>query len=640
MKILVVVPQSREIPTSYPPYGALYIASWLIQNGYEAEIFNMDINRSTVLELIEKIHEYKPDVVGLSGIVSTSYKYIKQIALAIKNEKLNIPVILGGQLSRAADVVLQNTLVDYVVIGEGEVIMLSLLAHLKGEYPINEVKGIAYRKDGEIVHTAPGNQIRDLDSLGQPLWEMIDMDKYLLNPLDRWSDFIRHGAQFSKHFNDLLDGDAKAFTIMTGRGCTDWCTFCTRNIKGLRKHSHEFLLDMIEHLEKTYNVKFYCFGDESFISSKKWVYEFIEKLKARKLNIAFYILGARVDTVDKELLRALKDAGCFMIEYGFEHGSQRMLDMMEKRATAAENYRVYHWTRELGMYTVPSNVINMPGETQESINESIEFMKSLKGLEPNNFFINYAQAHPGTPLFDYALQTGMISDADEYLEKISDLDAADMHQAIERGVFMNFSGRPIEEVLSWQNYMRTQVNSSKGSNKSKFRQFLVRIRKHTGFIISLGPINYFKKYRTVYVEKIKYRFIKEKIAKSAVNNQTNVSEFWPTQIDLDDEVLMKKIKKFQYTDRKIKTLNVGEYTMDYYEDTYDNDFVIDDKTKITRGPSLREFVDSVHSQSNPSLSVPIETKKDIVFTDTKDEMKHVHMVNLDNLMTEFQGEVQ
>ena len=124
-----------------------------------------------------------------------------------------------------------------------------------------------------------------------------------------------------------------------------------------------------------------------------------------------------------------------------------------------------------------------------------------------------------------------------------------------------------------------------------------------------------------------------------MNNQADVSEFWPTQIDLDDEVLMKKIKKFQYTDRKIKTVNVGQYTMDYYEDTYDNDFVIDDKTKITRGPSLREFVASVHSQSNPSLSVPINTKKDIVFTDTKDEMKHVHMVNLDKLMTEFQGEV-
>ena len=159
-----------------------------------------------------------------------------------------------------------------------------------------------------------------------------------------------------------------------------------------------------------------------------------------------------------------------MIEYGFEHGSQRMLDMMEKRSIVAENYKVYNWTRELGMHTVPSNVINMPGETQETINESIEFMKSLEGLEANNFFVNYAQAHPGTPLFDYALQTGMISDADEYLEKISDLDAADMHQAIETGVFMNFSGRPLDEVLSWKNYMQTQVNSGKEGIKGQFKK--------------------------------------------------------------------------------------------------------------------------------------------------------------------------
>jgi len=613
----MVVPQCREDTTSYPPYGALYIASWLIQNGYDAEIYNMDSNRYTVSQLIEKIHEYKPDVVGLSGIVSTSYKYIKDMALAIKNDKPDITVILGGQLSRAADVVLNNTSVDYVVIGEGEVIMLSLLAHLKGKHSIDEVKGIAYRKNGEIVHTPPGDQIRDMDSLGQPFWEMIEMDRYLQHPLERWGDFINSGAQFSKHFTDNLDDDVKAFTIMTGRGCTDWCTFCTRNIKGLRKHSQEFVLDMIEHLQKTYNVQYFCFGDESFISNKKWVYEFIDQMKARNLNIVFYILGARVDTVDYDLLKALKGAGCFMIEYGFEHGSQRMLDMMEKRSIVAENYKVYNWTRELGMHTVPSNVINMPGETQESINESIAFLQSLKGLQPNSFFVNYAQAHPGTPLFDYALKTGLISDADDYLEKLSDLEIADWHVAVKKGIFLNFSGRPLDEVQSWQSQMYKKVNGQAGI-KGLFRVTLFRIRRHTGLIFWLGLINYLTKYGPVIVEKIKYHYINKKVVKSEMYKQADVSVVNP-QIGMDDEVLIKKIKKFQYTDRKIKTMNVGQYTMDYYEDTYDN-------TKITRGPSLREFVESasVQSQSNSSD-----------LTDTKKEMKHVQVVNLDKLMTEF-----
>ena len=634
MKVLIIVPQCRPEPTLYPPYGALYIASWLIQNGHESEIFNMDINRYSVSDMIDKLHEYHPDVIGISGIVSTSYKYVKQIARAIKEEMANIPVILGGQLSRAADTVLKNTAVDYVVIGEGEVIILSLLAAIKEQLLISDVKGIAYIDNGEVKYTEPGDQIRDLDSLSSPMWELIEMDKYLIDPLDRWGPFIKGGAKFSNHFYENIEDGVKSFTIMTGRGCSDWCTFCSRNMKGLRKHSQDFILNMIEYLKNTFNVKYFVFGDESFISNKKWVYEFIDKLKARNLQIAFYVLGARVDTVDRNLLIALKDAGCFMIEYGFEHGSQRMLDMMEKRSTVAENYRVYKMTKDIGLFTVPANVINMPGETNETIKESVRFLQSLKDLGTDNpangfqYFVNYAQAHPGTPLFDYAVQTGMIENQDTYLENISDLNAGDFQQAIKKGVYLNFSGRPLEEVLSWSNLFRPSSRPNDRENIVK------KVYRHIGLIFSMGIMKYSRRYGRVLNQRLSLvvkRFeaymkapldrdyyqkglgiFSKKIRKSAAGETTVHNP----QIGLDDDSLIIKIKKFKYDKRERKKMNIGRFTMEYYVDLYDG-------LEIVRYPSLRSLIFSLQSQCSSSLIIP---------TDTKQSMRKVHTAPLSQLI--------
>ena len=610
MKVLIIVPQCRPEPTFYPPYGALYIASWLIQNGHEAEIFNMDVNRYSVSDMIDKLNEYHPDVIGISGIVSTSYKYVKQIARAIKEEMENIPVILGGQLSRAADIVLKNTAVDYVVIGEGEVIILSLLAAIEEQLLISDVKGIAYINNGEVRYTAPGDQIRDLDSLSFPMWELIEMDKYLIDPLDRWGSFIKAGAKFSNHFYENIEDGVKSFTIMTGRGCSDWCTFCSRNMKGLRKHSQDFILNMIEYLKNTYNVTYFVFGDESFISNKKWVYEFIDKLKARNLQIAFYVLGARVDTVDRNLLIALKDAGCFMIEYGFEHGSQRMLDMMEKRSTVAENYRVYKMTKDIGLFTVPANVINMPGETNETIKESVRFLQSLKDLGTDNsfsYFVNYAQAHPGTPLFDYAVQTGMIENQDMYLENISDLDAGHFQQAIEKGVFLNFSGRPLEEVLSWQGLFSSLNPLSIKKN------FIKKAYHQIGLLFSIGIKKYKRRYGRVLIQRL---LLLVKRSGANITAAAGETTFNNPQIGLDDDSLIIKIKKFKYDKRERKKMNIDRFMMEYYVDRYDG-------IEIVRYPSLRSLIFSLQSQCSSSLSTP---------TDTKQSMKKVHTAQLSQLM--------
>jgi len=414
MRVLIIIPKCDIKPTRYPPYGALYIGTYLKQQGYEVKLYNLDILRPETKEVLEYIKRFNPDVIGFSAIVSNVYAYIKELSRQIKDTFPNLFMVLGGQLSNASEVVLLNTPIDVTVISEGEKTIINLLESVKSGSSLKEVKGIAYRNGGDIIYTAPVDLIKQIDELPFPDFELIDMKKhYVHTPTVGFRNYIPHIKD--PRFREPKRQGQKAFTIMTGRGCHAKCTFCCRNMKGIRKHSSEYILDLIEMLKDKYNVGYFTFGDESFVSTKRWVLDFLVKMQKRKLDILFLVMGARVDTVDKELIYALKDSGCFMIEYGYETGSQRMLDMMEKRTTIAENYRTHLWTVEAGLYTVPANVINMPGETPETINDTIHFLKSLK-MDVPQLIIKYAQAQPGTPLYEYALLTGLIHNVDKIFQ--------------------------------------------------------------------------------------------------------------------------------------------------------------------------------------------------------------------------------
>ena len=489
-KTLLIVPPCGPSATSYPPYGALYIGTYLQNKGYEVKVLNIDLERLNNSETIKRIKEYGPDIIGFSAIVSNSYKYIKDLSFEIKKNFPKIFMLMGGQLSYAAKVVLTHTPVDLVVIGEGENTIIELYEYLSGDPSFKDAIGVAYKevegewvkksqtvswlgkingiaykeKNGEIIYTEMVKQIPNLDDLSVTNYNLIDMKSYLLTGKQRFGDFHIKDPRFYEPHRQ----DKKAFTIMTGRGCQAKCSFCTRGVRGLRKHSPEYILDMMEHLIKEYNVGFFTFGDESFVSSKRWVLNFLEKLKARKFDILFYILGARVDIIDRELIFALKDAGCFMVEYGYESGSQRMLDTIEKRTTVTENYRTHRLTvKEAGMNTVPAFVINLPGETSETISETIQFIKSLELDEPM-FLVKYAQAQPGSPLYEYGLLSGMIKDEDQYLYNIYETHPGDLDVAFKNNVLHNFSKQPLDEVFSWQEWMLSEIKQDcEKRNKKK-----------------------------------------------------------------------------------------------------------------------------------------------------------------------------
>jgi radical SAM superfamily enzyme YgiQ (UPF0313 family) len=168
----------------------------------------------------------------------------------------------------------------------------------------------------------------------------------------------------------------------------------------------------------------------------------------------------RVKGVSPDIIKIMKDAGCRSIIYGMETGSERMLQVMEKMVSLEDNYNAMRWTIEAGLYTVPQLVIAMPGETSETIKETADFLSYSLTLDrsqnPKNISINFAQALPGTPLYEYGRNKGLIGitteEEEQYLLTVSNIEAGDGAKTI------NFTDYPRLVPLSYPRIIRSIVN--------------------------------------------------------------------------------------------------------------------------------------------------------------------------------------
>lgn len=498
VRILIIIPPLRETPTYYPPFGALYIAASLLEDGHDVQILNVDVVRISPSEVLKRIRDFSPDIVGFSGIVTTAYKYIKEMSGIIRKNLPEVKLVVGGSISAASEIILHNTSIDIVVKGEGEITIKELVSSLNDDKDLTGVKGISFRDDqNKIITTASREQIKNIDDISYPAYDLLDMEHYLVDPFKYIKGFLQSGYDdVDPRFYDAHRKDKKMMVVHTARGCTHRCTFCQRHMTGIRLNSLEYLFDYIEFLMKKYNVGFFSLGAELFLPSKKYYWEFIEGMKERNLDILFYVCGARVNTVDKGILQALKEIGCWMIEYGFESGSQKVLDIMEKGTRVEQNIQVARWTKEAGLFTVPAIILGMPGETTETVRDSIDFLKEID-IGWHQFSINYPLALPGSALYDYARLKGYITNEDEYLESVSDTNASMLVNKNEkRDCFINYTDQPDEVVKGWQNLLKDEMeryyikNKMKGNYALKFLRvfILYYLRKIPGILQREGFI--------------------------------------------------------------------------------------------------------------------------------------------------------
>lgn len=360
------------LDTHCPPLGLLYIASYLRAHGHEPVVLDVAARRFSLGESVNRILSESPDVVGISAKTINIHNAFS-IAAMLKGHHPHLPLVLGGAHVTAVpeETMKAFPAFDYAVIGEGEVTFLELLAELGDHGNPQETRGIAWKgQDGLPVVNRSRPSIEDIDTLPFPAWDLLP-------------DFP-HGYKHSALETKRLP----AASIITSRGCPFGCSFCDRAVFGstVRQHSAEYTVRMIRHLVEEYRVRDLMILDDNFILDRKKLFAVCDAIIDESLDLSWYCQGhARFMTEDR--LRKIRAAGCWFIEMGIESGCDRILRSIKKNTTKDEIERAVKRARSAGLKVKGNFIFGLPGETRKSMEETIEFARSIDlSYFQQNFF--------------------------------------------------------------------------------------------------------------------------------------------------------------------------------------------------------------------------------------------------------------
>lgn len=402
MKILLLVPptDTKTVTTKYqlaflnftaPPLGLGYIAAVLEENGYT----NIQILDSHALAIsFETYRNYikrcNPDYIGIQALTPNFYDALKAARLA-KEENVTM-VTLGGYHPTAMPeecLTLGKGFIDLVFRGEAEYSTLEFIQCIERGKDWKKVDGISYiDKNNQIVHNPPAPLIKDLDSLPLPSRHLLPMDKYRI-----------FGSSFP------------ATSVITSRGCPYSCDFCSvsafHNSKW-RPRSPEKIADEIRFLREVMDLKATAFVDDLFFISKRRVKKLSRELS--RIKDIYWGATTRADIGEFELLNLMRRAGCRLVFVGVESGSQMILDNIHKKTSINQIENYFDNTRKARMDSLASVSFGFPGETRQSIIETIDWI--INRLDPSLALFTLATPYPGTDFYKEMLNQGKIKEHD------------------------------------------------------------------------------------------------------------------------------------------------------------------------------------------------------------------------------------
>lgn len=421
MKILLIDPPTIHLkgsdnPRAYFPLGLLSIAGVLKRENYNVEIYDTKVSGNIYINsniihfgdnwniVDRRIREYNPDIVGISNLFSSQWTNALKIAQITKEIDKGILTIVGGpHASVKPDDFLKDGYVDFVVLGEGEYTIIDLLGQLKEKKSdFREIKGIAFRENGQIIVNERREFIKDLDALPFPAYELVDVENYFL-------------LQKKGFGSRPLGAGERAVSLFTSRGCPYKCVFCSINLslgKKFRAHSAGYVLNLIEMLIKKYQVNFIHFEDDNFTFNKVRFNNIMDGILTKKIKIKWGTPnGVRADTLnDEDLLFKMKSAGCAYLNIGIESGDQKILDtVINKQLDLDVVISIAQKCHKLNIRLSAFFVVGFPGETIQNIKNTLKFALMLQRKYDVFPFVSYATPLIGTRLYDIAQKGGYLT---------------------------------------------------------------------------------------------------------------------------------------------------------------------------------------------------------------------------------------
>ena len=375
MKVLLLFKPNPEIVNTQQniiPNGLLYIAALLLKNNIDAEVLNLAGKNWD--ECKQLIKEKAPSIVGIGCYTFNRNTCIK-LAGIIKEINKEIKVVFGGPHSSIMQSKLMENCndIDITVLNEGEITFLEIVERLKKGTSLESLPGIVYRANGNIINNSPRAPLENLDALPIP------------------ADYFKYKR------------------IITSRGCPGRCIFCdTPKLWGqkVRLRSPKNVAGELEMLHKKYGICSFIISDDTFTFDKNRTIEICKEIINRGLKIT-WDCRSRVNFIYEERLRWMKKAGCVSVSYGIESGSQKILNTLKKGITTQQIREAAALTRKFGFSLNYFIIAGSPGETEETIKETIELIEETK---PTAIFVYAMQLTPGTEIYEMAEKNGCIID--------------------------------------------------------------------------------------------------------------------------------------------------------------------------------------------------------------------------------------
>jgi len=370
----------------YPIYLA-YIAAVLEEAGLEVAFVDAVMEGMSIPDFSEAVGRIRPDLVVMECSTPSIYHDLESARAAKESFVGTFVALIGSHPTFFHHEILkENPAIDAVIRGEAEITTRELALALADGDDLSQVLGLTYRRGDEMCVNPARPLIEDLDSLPFPARHIVPQEGY-------------RAAIYSGE---------RPTAMVSSRGCPYHCVYClwpdTLYGHQFRARSAANVVDEMEHVVRDYGVDEIYFDDDCLTLSKKRVMEMCGLLLDRQVDVN-WIVQARVDSVDREVLAAMKEAGCHYILFGVESGSPRMLEIMKKRITLDRARQAFKECRELGIKTQAFFLFGVPGETEETIEETIEFAKEIDA-DSTQFAI--AIPHPGTELYQTCMDNGWL----------------------------------------------------------------------------------------------------------------------------------------------------------------------------------------------------------------------------------------
>lgn len=360
----------RRRGSRWAPLGLAYLAAALREAGHEVGLHNRlsvqsggglswaELDRATEGVLADAA----PDLVGISG-VTVSFADMLAVAEIARRVRPRARIVLGGAHASAVPVetLERVTAADCLVVGEGEERIVALAAGLDpGSLP-----GVAWRDSGGEVRVNPWEAPqRSLDELPPPARDLLDMRRYV-----------------GESRGTVLGSPLRCINLLSGRGCLHRCAFCSEpaySVRGYRGQSPERTVEEAHGLLARYRTPLLVFMDEDFVADRERVVHLMELWQreglARRVRFA---VQARADGLDPELLTAMARAGCIHLELGMESGSDRVLKLMNKGCTVAQNCAAAEMVKRAGIMLQLNVVCGAPGETEDELRASLALVEAI-----------------------------------------------------------------------------------------------------------------------------------------------------------------------------------------------------------------------------------------------------------------------